>query len=157
MQHVLAAPPAWARPRLQPHSSLPRLRMLLLAAPLCCTGALLWQALRALSAGALYPYSIACWLLQAWALLLASLQLLALWRRAARSELVLSQLLPEPQFPAMEVLLLCRLEVVEVVEAAAVAVLNMNYPGAKLVLRLVDSCGRRDLYRLSRRLQFQCK
>lgn len=144
-------------PGLQPHSSLPSLRKLLVALPACFTGELLWQALRALSPGRLYPYSIAFWLLQALALALASLQLLALWRRAARSELLLSRLLPEPKFPCVEVLLLCGLEPVEMVEAAAVAVLNLNYPGAKLVLVLADTRGRRDLYRLTRRLQFQCK
>ncbi len=45
----------------------------------------------------------------------------------------------------------------EVVEAAAVALLNINYPGAKLVLQLLDTRGRAELHRLTRRLQFQCK
>jgi hypothetical protein len=44
-----------------------------------------------------------------------------------------------------------------VVEAAAVALLNMNYPGQKLVLQLLDTRGRHELHRLTRRLQFQCE
>lgn len=140
-----------------PHPSQQTVRVLCAAVAACCAGALTWQALRALATGQLHPYSIVFWLLQALALALGLLQLAALWRQGSRPQLLLPQLLPEAQFPSVEVLLLCSREPVEVVETAAKAVLNMNYPGSKLVLRLVDTRGRRDVFRLTRRLQFECK
>jgi hypothetical protein len=200
-------------PGIYPYPGLPRLRLLLLATAACLLALLAWQALRGLPSGAQVAYGAAWWLLQAGGVSLALVQLLALWHRACRAPLVLPQLMPEGQFPRVEVLLLCGGcsrcqhacpwprwcregggcsatayapprgscsqaseptepgaltpwrsgaaaaggERVEVVEAAAVALLNINFPGAKLVLQLLDMRGRAELHRLTRRLQFQCK
>lgn len=48
-------------------------------------------------------------------------------------------------------------EPVEVVEPTVVAALNMNYPGAKLVVHVLDDGGRWEVGKMARRLGYQCR
>jgi hypothetical protein len=46
---------------------------------------------------------------------------------------------------------------VEIVEPTAIAALNMNWPGSKLTVHILDDGKRPEMARLVRRLAFQCK
>ncbi|KAL4423961.1 hypothetical protein ABPG75_001262 [Micractinium tetrahymenae] len=46
---------------------------------------------------------------------------------------------------------------VDIVEPTAVAALNMNWPGSKLTVHILDDSNRPEMARLVRRLTFQCK
>ena len=48
-------------------------------------------------------------------------------------------------------------EPVEVVEPTVVAALNMNYPGAKLAVHVLDDGCRREVAKMARRLSYQCR
>ena len=45
----------------------------------------------------------------------------------------------------------------EIVEPTAIAALNMNWPGSKLTVHILDDGKRPEMARLVRRLAFQCK
>jgi cellulose synthase (UDP-forming) len=46
---------------------------------------------------------------------------------------------------------------VDIVEPTAIAALNMNWPGSKLTVHILDDGKRPEMARLVRRLNFQCK
>ena len=48
-------------------------------------------------------------------------------------------------------------EPVEIVEPTAIAALNMNWPGSKLTVHILDDGKRPEMARLVRRLVYQCK
>ena len=48
-------------------------------------------------------------------------------------------------------------EPVDIVEPTAIAALNMNWPGSKLTVHVLDDGKRPEMARLVRRLAFQCK
>jgi hypothetical protein len=46
---------------------------------------------------------------------------------------------------------------VDIVEPTAIAALNMNWPGSKLTVHILDDGKRPEMARLVRRLVYQCK
>jgi hypothetical protein len=45
----------------------------------------------------------------------------------------------------------------QVIEPTVIAALNMNYPGSKLTVHVLDDGNRAEVYKLARRLDFQCR
>ena len=72
-----------------------------------------------------------------------------------RPERLLPSLLPAKQFPNVDVYIACYSEPVEVIEATAIAALNLEYPGDKLTVRILDDGKSGEVLAMVNRLQKQ--
>jgi cellulose synthase (UDP-forming) len=48
-------------------------------------------------------------------------------------------------------------EPVAVIEPTVMAALNMNYPGAKLTVHVLDDGRKPEVYKMARRMDYQCR
>jgi hypothetical protein len=81
----------------------------------------------------------------------------SLWLQVERPLRVVSDMLPDEELLHVDVFIVTYNEPPEVVEPTVAAALNMNYPGAKLTVHVLDDGGRSQVHKMTRRLQFQCR
>ncbi|WIA20656.1 hypothetical protein OEZ85_005032 [Tetradesmus obliquus] len=128
----------------------------------CITQALsavymLWRAARSCPGGWLYFYSLPVLLAEAAMALLSNLFLLSLWRQVERPQRWLEDMLPLEDFPAVDVYIVCYTEPVSVVEPTCIAALNLNWPGSRLVVHVLDDGNSSEIADIVERLQFQAR
>lgn len=118
---------------------------------------LAWRALRTLRPGYGYFYSVPFWLAEFLAYCLSYCFVASLFYMIERPEKRMEEMMSEDEFPSIDVYICTYSEPVEIVEPTCVAALNMNWPGSKLNINILDDGKRPEMARLVRRLAFQCK
>jgi cellulose synthase/poly-beta-1,6-N-acetylglucosamine synthase-like glycosyltransferase len=120
-------------------SSLRILRPLVVLTQLSGAVYIVWRALRSLRSGLGLIYSVAFWFVEFFAFLLSNCFMFALWNQIERSGKNLDDAMPSREdFPGVDVFIVCYSEPVEVIEATTIAAVNMDYPGDKLTVRVLD-------------------
>ncbi|KAL4423966.1 hypothetical protein ABPG75_001267 [Micractinium tetrahymenae] len=118
---------------------------------------LVWRALRTLRPGLFYLYSIPFWLAEFLAYCMSYCFVTSLFNMIERPERRVREMLPPERIPHVDVFICTYSEPVDIVEPTAVAALNMNWPGTKLTVHILDDSNRPEMARLVCRLTFQCK
>ncbi|KAL4421860.1 hypothetical protein ABPG77_001342 [Micractinium sp. CCAP 211/92] len=118
---------------------------------------LVWRALRTLRPGLFYLYSMPFWLAEFLAYCMSFCFVTSLFNMIERPERRVQGMLPPERVPHVDVFICTYSEPCDIVEPTAVAALNMNWPGTKLTVHILDDSNRPEMARLVRRLAFQCK
>ncbi|KAL4547939.1 hypothetical protein Ndes2526B_g07156 [Nannochloris sp. 'desiccata'] len=136
-------------------STVPLFRILALVGQICALVYIVWRALRTLRPGYGYIYSMTFWCAEFATFLLGNIFILSLWNQIERPDRPLQNMLTLDEFPSVDVLIPCYMEPVEVIEATVIAATNMDYPGKKLSIKILDDGKRSEVASMVRRLQKQ--
>ncbi|KAK9793218.1 hypothetical protein WJX73_003952 [Symbiochloris irregularis] len=99
---------------------------------------LTWRALRSLTPGIGYIYSMTVWVCEFVGITSTLMFLTGLWSQIERPTRFLDDMLDEATFPHVDVFICVYSEPVEIIEPTVIAAVNMNYPGAKLHVHVLD-------------------
>jgi cellulose synthase/poly-beta-1,6-N-acetylglucosamine synthase-like glycosyltransferase len=119
---------------------------------------LVWRALRSLRPGAGFAYSAVFWLCEFFPFIVSNAFFIALWNKIDRPERLISTMLPsEKMYPTVEVFIVTYNEPLSVLEPTIIACVNMDYPGEKLRVMVLDDGKRPEVDELVKNLQVQMK
>lgn len=110
-----------------------------------------------MNSGARFVYSAIFWECEFIMFVVGFIFYMSLWYRIERPARRLDEMLEERYFPNVEVFIPTYSEPFDVVEATVVAALNMNYPGEKLTVCVLDDGGRPDLHDHIKKMRVQLK
>ena len=145
----------YGTPGTEPSSTVRLFRPLALATQIAGTVYIIWRALRTLRPGLGYTYSIAFYLCEFSAFLLGNCFMLSLWNQIDRPERRIDNMLPLDEFPDVDVYIVCYNEPVEVVEATVIAAINMDFPGGKMTIKVLDDGRSSEIQAMVARIQKQ--
>eukprot|EP00775_Hariotina_reticulata_P010775 gene10775-10931_t len=132
-------------------------RALAVLAQAAMAGYIVWRALRTLNPGWSYFFSIPYWLCEFAGFVLSNAFVISLWNQIDRPRRRIADMLAPSQLPAVDVYIATYSEPVKVLEPTVVAALNMNYPGSKLSVHILDDGRRPEVAAMARRLRFQAR
>lgn len=118
---------------------------------------LIWRALRTFLPSFGFIYSAVFWLAEVFSFSLGNIFMLSLWNRIERPERKLYEMIQVENFPHVDVYITCYNEPVEVIEASTIAAMNLEYPGEKLYVRVLDDGKRSSIHDMVKRLQSQAR
>ena len=118
---------------------------------------LVWRALRSLKPGWWYFYSIPFWLFEAVSWTLGLCFVYSLYYQIDRPGRDIAEMLEEDDFPRVDIFICRYSEPVEVLEATVVAALNIDYPGKKLCVHILDDGNSPEVQSMKRRLVYQMR
>ncbi len=148
----------WGTQGTEPRRGIYALRALIVMSVISTLSYLVWRALRTLTPGLWYTCSMPFWVMEALTFASGICFMLSLWYQIERPERLLCDMLPDEQdFPHVDVFIVTYSEPCEVLEPTIIAAINMNYPGAKLTVHVLDDGARKPVYKLVKRLQYQCR
>jgi cellulose synthase/poly-beta-1,6-N-acetylglucosamine synthase-like glycosyltransferase len=118
---------------------------------------LVWRALRSLHPGWWYFYSIPFYMIElvTWTLDLCFVY--SLYYQVDRPGRSITLMLPEDELPKTDVFICRHSEPVEVLEATTVAALNMDYPGDKLSVYVLDDGKSEEVRAMCKRISYQLR
>ncbi|KAI8106252.1 hypothetical protein M9435_000798 [Picochlorum sp. BPE23] len=116
---------------------------------------LVWRALRSLRPGLGFIYSCVFWLCEFFPFVLSNAFFVALWNQIHRPDRYLSKMLNQEDFPVVEIMIVTYNEPLSVIEPTVIACINMDYPGDKLHVCILDDGGRDEVATLARKLSAQ--
>jgi hypothetical protein len=148
----------WGTQGTEPKHGITVMRALIVMSVISTLIYLVWRALRTLTPGLWYTCSMPFWVMEAVTFVSGLAFMLSLWYQIERPERLLCDMLPDEQdFPHVDVFIVTYSEPCEVLEPTIIAAINMNYPGAKLTVHVLDDGCRAPVYKMVKRLQYQCK
>lgn len=118
---------------------------------------LVWRALRSLRPGLGFIYSAVFWLCELFPFILSNSFFIALWNQISRPERFLSSMMTEHEFPHVEIFIVTFNEPLSVIEPTVIACVNMDYPGTKLDVCVLDDGNRSDVADWLKELRAQMK
>jgi hypothetical protein len=125
---------------------------------LCVSGLyLVWRGLRSLNPGWWYFYSIPFYLIELSGWTLGLCFIYSLYYQIDRPGRSICAIFPDGCFPRVDVYICRYSEPVEVLEATTVAALNMDYPGEKLFVYVLDDGNSEEVRAMCKRLTYQLR
>lgn len=118
---------------------------------------LLWRALRSLNPGWWYFYSIPFFMIEVSGWTLGLCFLYSLFYQIDRPSRSITRMMEQEEFPKIDVYICRYSEPVEVLEATTVAALNMDYPGEKLSIYVLDDGNSEEVRAMCTRLSYQLR
>lgn len=118
---------------------------------------LVWRALFSLRPGWAYLLSVPLLVGEAACFLVCNCFLLSVWSVVQRLQLRLDAMLPPEAWPAVDVYVVAYNEPLEVVEPTVIAAVNLEYPGDKLTVHVLDDGGSEELAAAVQRLGVQAR
>ncbi|KAF6262258.1 hypothetical protein COO60DRAFT_1677084 [Scenedesmus sp. NREL 46B-D3] len=118
-------------------------------------GYIVWRALRTLNPGWSYLFSVPIWCCEFAGFVLSNAFILSLWNQIVRSPRKLEQMLEPEDMPGVDIFVPTYSEPVEVIEPTVIAALNMNYPGSRMTVHVLDDGARPEVAAMISRLRFQ--
>jgi cellulose synthase/poly-beta-1,6-N-acetylglucosamine synthase-like glycosyltransferase len=118
---------------------------------------LLWRALRSLNPGWWYFYSIPFFMIELTGWTLGLVFVYSLFYQIDRPSRSITRMLEQEEFPKTAVYICRYSEPVEVLEATTVAALNMDYPGEKLAIYVLDDGKSDEVREMCTRLRYQLR
>lgn len=118
---------------------------------------LLWRALRSLNPGWWYFYSIPFFMIELTGWTLGLCFVYSLFYQIDRPARSITRMLDQEEFPKTDVYTCRYSEPVEVLEATTVAALNIDYPGEKLTVYVLDDGKSDEVREMCTRLRYQLR
>ncbi|KAL4522921.1 hypothetical protein Ndes2526B_g07741 [Nannochloris sp. 'desiccata'] len=118
---------------------------------------LAWRGVRSLIPEPVgqYVYCIIVYIAELSFLPLSFVFVLSLWSTIERPSRWVGDMLPEDELPHVDVYVVRYSESVDVLEPTVIAALNMNWPGDKLTVHILDDGAGKDVLKMVRRLRYQ--
>lgn len=116
---------------------------------------LVWRALRSLRPGLGFIYSAVFWLCEFFPFVLSNSFFISLWYQISRPDRYLSRMIEQDHYPKVEIFVVTYNEPLSVIEPTVIACINMDYPGDKLTVCVLDDGGRDEIASMSERLSKQ--
>lgn len=118
---------------------------------------LAWRGIRSLIPEPVgqYVYSIIVYIAELSFLPLSFIFVLSLWNTIERPSRWTGDMLPKDELPHVDVYVVRYSEDVDILEPTVIAALNMNWPGDKLTVHILDDGGSKNVLRMVRRLRYQ--
>ena len=116
---------------------------------------LTWRAARTFVPGRSYPYSIVFFVFEYVSYCFSFAFLLSLWYQIERPPRWAGDMLPKGKLPHVDVYIVRHTEPVDVLEPTVIAALNMNWPGEKLTVHVLDDGASKDVLTMVRNLRRQ--
>ncbi len=118
---------------------------------------LAWRGTRTLvpSPTGTYVYSILIYVCELSFMPLSFIFLASLWNSIERPARWAGDMLPKHKLPHVDVYVVRYSEDVDVLEPTVIAALNMNWPGDKLTVHILDDGAGKDVLKMVRRLRYQ--
>ncbi|KAL4527944.1 hypothetical protein Ndes2526B_g07735 [Nannochloris sp. 'desiccata'] len=141
--------------KMKPYTKLYRILAVLMQAT--SLAYLVWRGVRSLIPEPVgqYVYSIIVYIAELSFLPLSFVFVLSLWSTIERPSRWVGDMLPEDELPHVDVYVVRYSESVDVLEPAVIAALNMNWPGDKLTVHILDDGAGKDVLKMVRRLRYQ--
>jgi cellulose synthase/poly-beta-1,6-N-acetylglucosamine synthase-like glycosyltransferase len=118
---------------------------------------MIWRALRRLHPGWWFFYSIAFWLVEVVVWTMGLCFVYSLYYQIDRPGRDIASMLEQDAYPQVDIFICRYSEPVEVLEATVVAALNIDYPGTKLCVHILDDGNSPEVKSMQRRLVYQMK
>lgn len=118
---------------------------------------LVWRALRSLNPGWWYFYSSPFWIFEVFSWTLGLCFVYSLYYQIDRPGRDIAEILEQEEFPRVDIFICRYSEPVEVLEATVVAALNIDYPGKKLCVHILDDGKSKEVKAMHRRLGYQLR
>ena len=118
---------------------------------------LIWRVLRSLNPGWWYFYSVPFWLFEALGWTLGLCFVFSLYYQIERPPRDIAAMLEPEDYPKTDIFIVRYSESVEVLEATVVAALNVDYPGEKLCVYILDDGNSPDVRDMFKRIKYQLK
>ncbi len=118
---------------------------------------LAWRGIRSLipSPAGQYAYCIIVYVTELSFLPLSFVFVLSLWNTIERPTRWVGDMLKKEEMPHVDVYIVRYSESVDVLEPTVIAALNMNWPGDKLTVHILDDGAGKDVLKMVRRLRYQ--
>ena len=102
-----------------------------------------------------YIYCIFVYIVELSFLPLTFVFVLSMWNTIDRSARWAGDMLPKNKLPHVDVYIVRHSEEIDVLEPTVIAALNMNWPGEKLTVHVLDDGAGKDVLKMVRRLRYQ--
>ena len=118
---------------------------------------LLWRALRSLNPGWWYFYSVPFYVIELTGWTMGLCFIYSLYYQIDRPSRSITRMLPEEEYPKVDIFICRYSEPVEILEATTVAALNIDYPGDKLSVYVLDDGKSDEVLAMCKRLRYQLR
>jgi membrane glycosyltransferase len=102
-----------------------------------------------------YAYSLIFYVFELCFLPLSFVFIISLWKTIDRPSRWAGDMLPKDKLPHVDVYIVRYSEEVDILEPTVIAALNMNWPGDKLTVHILDDGAGKDVLKMVRRLRYQ--
>ncbi|KAL4546936.1 hypothetical protein Ndes2526B_g07738 [Nannochloris sp. 'desiccata'] len=118
---------------------------------------LAWRGMRSIVPypTGVYLYSLIFYAFELSFMPLSFVFVVSLWNTIDRSARWVGDMLPKDELPHVDVYVVRYSESVDVLEPTVIAALNMNWPGDKLTVHILDDGAGKDVLKMVRRLRYQ--
>lgn len=119
---------------------------------------IVWRALRSLQFGLGYIYSAIFWFCEFANGVMGHIFFMSMWQPALRPKRDIHEMLPRDElFPKVDVFIATYTEDRDVVEPTTIAAINMDYPGEKLCVMVLDDGNRPEMAKMVKDLRSQMR
>ncbi len=138
-----------------PKPGLKVFRILAVCMQIANFGYLFYRAGWTFVPGATYPYSVTVFLMEYICFAFTFVFILSMWNQIERPTRLISDMMPEEELPHVDIYIVRYNEPIDLLEPTVIAALNINWPGDKLTVHILDDSQGSETRRLVKRLRFQ--
>jgi cellulose synthase/poly-beta-1,6-N-acetylglucosamine synthase-like glycosyltransferase len=140
-----------------PKEGLKRFRILAVCMQTTCFFYLFYRAGWTFVPGKLYAYSVLVFLMEYIFFAFSFIFIISMWNQIERPSRWVSDMLLPQDLPHVDVYIMRYNEPIDLLEPTVVAALNINWPGDKLTVHVLDDSQGKEVLRMVKRLRFQLR
>jgi cellulose synthase/poly-beta-1,6-N-acetylglucosamine synthase-like glycosyltransferase len=138
-----------------PKEGLKVFRILAVCMQITNFGYLFYRAGWTFVPGATYGYSVFVFFMEYISFAFTFVFIFSMWNQIERPKRWISEMMPEEELPHVDIYIVRYNEPISLLEPTVVAALNINWPGDKLTVHILDDSQGKETMRMVKRLRFQ--